>query len=85
MHTYELVCVWLSDVNSRLDWQVVHDNMTTVGEYLDDQRLSEETSKLEVVLQDKFNNKPFFDATAPVRAKYGANFAALMQRIADVK
>jgi tripartite ATP-independent transporter DctP family solute receptor len=31
------------------------------------------------------DNKPFFDATAPVRAKYGAQFTALMQRIADVK
>jgi tripartite ATP-independent transporter DctP family solute receptor len=31
------------------------------------------------------DNKPFFDATAPVRAKYGANFADLMTRIAAVK
>jgi hypothetical protein len=31
------------------------------------------------------DNKPFFDATAPVRAKYGANYADLMKRIADVK
>jgi tripartite ATP-independent transporter DctP family solute receptor len=31
------------------------------------------------------DNKPFYDATAPVRAKYGANFADLMQRIAAVK
>ena len=61
MHTYELVCVWLSVVKSRLDWQVVHDNVTTVGKKLDDQRLSEEISKLEVELQDKFSNKPFFD------------------------
>ena len=35
--------------------------MTTVGENLDAQRLSEEISKLEVELRDKFNNKPFFD------------------------
>ena len=34
--------------------------MTTIGENLDDQRLSEEISKLEFELQDKFNNKPFF-------------------------
>jgi len=31
------------------------------------------------------DTKPFFDATAPVRAKYGAQFASLMQRIAAVK
>ena len=31
------------------------------------------------------DNKPFFDATAPVRAKYGAQFAELMKRIEAVK
>jgi tripartite ATP-independent transporter DctP family solute receptor len=31
------------------------------------------------------DNKPFFDATAPVRAKYGAAFADLMKRIEAVK
>ncbi len=31
------------------------------------------------------DNKPFYDATAPVRAKYGAQFADLMKRIADTK
>jgi tripartite ATP-independent transporter DctP family solute receptor len=31
------------------------------------------------------DQKPFFDATAPVRAKYGASYAELMKRIADVK
>lgn len=31
------------------------------------------------------DNKPFYDATAPVRAKYGAQFADLMARIAAVK
>ncbi len=31
------------------------------------------------------DNKPFFDATAPVRAKYGAQFADLMKRIDAVK
>ncbi len=31
------------------------------------------------------DQKPFFDATAPVRAKYGAPFADLMARIAAVK
>ena len=31
------------------------------------------------------DNKPFFDATEPVRAKYGAKHADLMKRIAAVK
>jgi TRAP-type C4-dicarboxylate transport system substrate-binding protein len=31
------------------------------------------------------DQKPFFDATAPVRAKYGAPYADLMTRIAAVK
>lgn len=31
------------------------------------------------------DNKPFYDATAPVRAKYGAQFTDLMARIAAVK
>lgn len=31
------------------------------------------------------DQKPFFDATAPVRAKYGAKFADLMKRIEAVK
>jgi tripartite ATP-independent transporter DctP family solute receptor len=33
----------------------------------------------------EMDNKPFYDATAPVRAKYGAQYADLMKRIADVK
>ena len=31
------------------------------------------------------DQKPFYDATAPVRAKYGAKFADLMKRIDAVK
>jgi tripartite ATP-independent transporter DctP family solute receptor len=31
------------------------------------------------------DKKPFYDATAPVRAKYGANYADLMKRIADTQ
>ena len=31
------------------------------------------------------DNKPFYDATAPVRAKYGAQYADLMKRIEAVK
>jgi tripartite ATP-independent transporter DctP family solute receptor len=33
----------------------------------------------------EIDNKPFFDATAPVRAKYGAAFTDLMKRIEAVK
>lgn len=33
----------------------------------------------------EMDNKAFFTATAPVRAKYGANFADLMKRIESVK
>ena len=31
------------------------------------------------------DTKPFYDATAPVRAKYGAKFTDLMKRIAATK
>jgi tripartite ATP-independent transporter DctP family solute receptor len=31
------------------------------------------------------DNKPFYDATAPVRAKYGAQFTELIKRIEDTK
>lgn len=52
-----------------------------------DQSVAEYTAKLkaEGVEFIEVDNKPFFDATAPVRAKYGAQFADLMKRIADVK
>ncbi len=33
----------------------------------------------------EMDNKPFYDATAPVRAKYGADYADLIKRINDVK
>jgi TRAP-type C4-dicarboxylate transport system substrate-binding protein len=33
----------------------------------------------------ELDSKPFFDATAAVRAKYGAAFADLMKRIDAVK
>ncbi len=33
----------------------------------------------------EIDTKPFFDATAPVRAKYGAPYADLVKRISDVK
>jgi tripartite ATP-independent transporter DctP family solute receptor len=52
-----------------------------------DKSVAEYTAKLkaagiEFITTD---TKPFYDATAPVRAKYGAQFADLMKRIADVK
>jgi TRAP-type C4-dicarboxylate transport system substrate-binding protein len=31
------------------------------------------------------DKKPFYDATAPIRAKYGAQFAELIKRIEAVK
>jgi tripartite ATP-independent transporter DctP family solute receptor len=52
-----------------------------------DAAVADYTSKLkaEGVEFIAMDNKPFFDATAPVRAKYGAQFADLMARIAAVK
>lgn len=52
-----------------------------------DKSVAEYTGKLkaagiEFITTD---TKPFYDATAPVRAKYGAQFTDLMKRIADVK
>ncbi|MBL8310734.1 MAG: TRAP transporter substrate-binding protein [Burkholderiales bacterium] len=52
-----------------------------------DKSVAEYTGKLkasgiEFVTVDQ---KPFYDATAPVRAKYGAQLADLMKRVADVK
>jgi tripartite ATP-independent transporter DctP family solute receptor len=52
-----------------------------------DKSVEENTAKMkaanvEIITVDQ---KPFFDATAPVRAKYGAQFADLMKRIGDVK
>ena len=52
-----------------------------------DKAVADYTAKLkaEGVEFIEMDNKPFYDATAPVRAKYGANFADLMKRISDVK
>jgi len=52
-----------------------------------DKSVADYTAKLkaagvEFIVVDQ---KPFFDATASVRAKYGASYAELMKRIADVK
>lgn len=52
-----------------------------------DKAMADYTGKLkaEGVEFIEMDNKAFFDATAPVRAKYGANYADLMKRIAEVK
>lgn len=52
-----------------------------------DKAVADYTAKLkaEGVEFIEMDNKPFYDATAPVRAKYGANFADLMKRISEVK
>ena len=52
-----------------------------------DKAVADYTVKLKVegVEFIEMDSKPFFDATAPVRAKYGANFADLMKRIEAVK
>ena len=52
-----------------------------------DKSVAENTAKLksagvELITVD---NKPFYEATAPVRAKYGANYAELIKRIEAVK
>lgn len=52
-----------------------------------DKAVADYTGKLkaEGVEFIEMDNKAFFDATAPVRAKYGANYADLMKRISEVK
>lgn len=52
-----------------------------------DKSVAEYTGKLKAAGVEfiHIDNKPFFDATAPVRAKYGAKHMDLMNRIAAVK
>ena len=52
-----------------------------------DKSVEEYSAKLKAAGVEFINidNKPFYDATEPVRAKYGAKFQDLMQRIAAVK
>jgi tripartite ATP-independent transporter DctP family solute receptor len=52
-----------------------------------DKSVAEYTQKLKAAGIEFINTdtKPFYDATAPVREKYGAQFTGLMKRIADVK
>jgi len=52
-----------------------------------DKSVADYTAKLKAAGIEFINtdNKPFYDATAPVRAKYGAQFTDLMKRIAAVQ
>ena len=52
-----------------------------------DKSVADYTAKLKAAGVEfiEVDQKPFFDATAPVRAKYGAPYADLMVRIAAVK
>ena len=52
-----------------------------------DKSVEEHTAKLKAAGVEfvPVDQKLFFDATEPVRAKYGAKFADLMKRIAEVK
>ena len=52
-----------------------------------DKSVEEHTAKLKAAGVEfvPVDQKLFFDATAPVRAKYGANFTDLMKRISEVK
>ncbi len=52
-----------------------------------DKSVEEHSAKLKAAGVEFINidNRPFFDATAPVRAKYGANYADLLNKIAAVK
>jgi TRAP-type C4-dicarboxylate transport system substrate-binding protein len=52
-----------------------------------DKSVAEYTAKLKAsgIEFIAIDNKPFYDATAPVRAKYGAAFTDLIKRIDEVK
>jgi len=52
-----------------------------------DKSVEENTQKLKAAGVEfiPVDTKPFFEATAPVRAKYGAKFTDLMQRVAAVQ
>jgi TRAP-type C4-dicarboxylate transport system substrate-binding protein len=52
-----------------------------------DKSVAEYTAKLKAAGVEfiEIDNKPFYDATAPVRAKYGAPYADLIKRIEAVK
>ena len=52
-----------------------------------DKSVAEYTAKLKAAGIEwiEIDTKPFYDATAPVRAKYGADYADLIKRINDTK
>jgi tripartite ATP-independent transporter DctP family solute receptor len=52
-----------------------------------DKSVADYTAKLKAAGIEFINTdvKPFYDATQPVREKYGSQYAGLMKRIADVK
>jgi tripartite ATP-independent transporter DctP family solute receptor len=52
-----------------------------------DKSVADYTAKLKAAGVEfiAIDNKPFYDATAPVRAKYGAQFTELIKRIEDTK
>ena len=52
-----------------------------------DAAVADYTDKLKAAGVEFINidNRPFYDATAPVRAKYGAQYVDLMKRISEVK
>jgi tripartite ATP-independent transporter DctP family solute receptor len=49
---------------------------------VEDNTAKMKAANVEIITVDQ---KPFYDATEPVRAKYGAQFTDLMKRIGDVK
>ena len=52
-----------------------------------DKSVADYTAKLKAAGVEfiAIDNKPFYDATVPVRAKYGEKFADLIKRIEAVK
>jgi tripartite ATP-independent transporter DctP family solute receptor len=52
-----------------------------------DQAVADSSAKLKAAGVEfiEIDTRPFFEATAPVRTKYGAKFAVLMKRIGEVK
>ena len=52
-----------------------------------DKSVAEYSAKLKAAGVEwiEIDTKPFYDATAPVRAKYGANYTDLIKRINEVK
>jgi tripartite ATP-independent transporter DctP family solute receptor len=85
-------------VMSRLTWdKLSKDDQALVKKFsreaqmeqraLWDKSVADYTGKLKAAGVEfiAIDNKPFYDATAPVRAKYGAQFTELIKRIEDTK